>query len=168
MSDAVVVRLGPGEVERFRRIRLASLAEAPHAFGTTHAEAAARPEEVWRTQLAEVPVFVAELEGADVGIVRVAPHAEDPRRAWLISMWVAPAARGRGVGELLVDAAIGHGRSEGKSELLLSVVSDNTHAIALYERMRFRATGEREVQPPPREHLVELRYAFDLWRGAMQ
>lgn len=165
---AVVVRLGPDEVERFRSIRLASLAQAPYAFGTTHAEAAARPESEWRAQLAEIPVFVAVLDGADVGIVRAAPYEDDPRKAWLISMWVAPSARGQGIGEQLVDAVRGWAIDEARFELLLDVVSDNERAIAFYERVGFRPTGERERQPPPREHLIELRYSLDLWRGAMQ
>jgi ribosomal protein S18 acetylase RimI-like enzyme len=60
----------------------------------------------------------------------------------LISMWVSPAGRGRGVGDALVTEIERWARGAGARALRLAVVPDNPHAIHLYERSAFAATGD--------------------------
>ncbi len=59
----------------------------------------------------------------------------------LISMWVAPFARGRGVGDALIAAVIEWGRRERAARIALDVVESNEHAVALYRRHRFIDAG---------------------------
>jgi ribosomal protein S18 acetylase RimI-like enzyme len=77
-------------------------------------------------------------------------------------MWVAPEARGHGVGEQLILAVKDWARSAGHARLLLDVADGNLPAVALYERMGFEPTGEIGSLPPPREHVAEHRRALDL------
>lgn len=93
----------------------------------------------------------------DVGCVRGAPDDTDPSRAFLLSMWVAPRFRDRGIGQQLVGSVIDWARSEGFGALVLDVADDNRPAVALYAKMGFEPTGETGTLPPPREHVTEHR-----------
>ncbi len=166
MNGVDVQRLTPDDGERLRALRLASLRDAPDAFGATYDEAAARPSEGWRRQLVDLATFVAVVDGVDAGLVRAGPVADDPGAAMLLSMWVAPAARGRGVGDALIGAVAAWARAAGHARVLLDVGDHNAPAIALYARNGFEPTGETGSLPPPREHVREHRRALDLGRGA--
>lgn len=138
-----------------RSIRLRALLDAPDAFGSTYEESVARPAERWPEQLRDLPTFVAVEDDIDVGIVRCARDKADTEAAWLISMWVAPEARRRGVGAILVDAVINWAHANRVSRLLLEVADGNAPAIALYARKGFTPNGEVSALPPPRDHIRE-------------
>ena len=157
-----IVRLGVSQGSRLRSIRLRALRDAPDAFGSTFEGSEARPPEAWVQQLRDLATFVAVVDGRDVGIVRGDAETEDETRVWLISMWVAPEARGHGVGEALVDEVIGWARSTPATVLLLEVGDDNAPAIALYERMGFVPNGVVGSLPPPRDHIGEHQRALYL------
>jgi len=154
--DGIVIeRLGPEHWARLRALRLRALADAPDAFDTTWDEARAQREEHWREALDVLPTFFAVRDGSDLGMVRIARDSEAADTCWLLSLWVAPAARGLRVGDRLVEAAIEAARATGASRLLLDVADDNGHAVALYDRLGFVATGRRGHLPAPREHVRE-------------
>jgi ribosomal protein S18 acetylase RimI-like enzyme len=141
-------RLGPGDGERWRSIRLQALEDAPHAFGTTYAEAAQWDMARWEAQLIELATFVAVVHGRDVGVVRGAAHHQSIHMRELVSLWVAPTARRQGIGAQLIDCVAAWAEAAGATALVLDVVAANTSAIALYERTRFRrfdgeAMGDR-------------------------
>ena len=150
-----IERLAADEGLRLRTTRLRALADAPDAFGSTYAEVAARPLESWPKQLQEIAAFVAVKDGEDVGLVRCASDDQHPDTAWLMSMWVAPEARGQGVGEALIDAVIEYARLSGAIRLLLDVGDDNEPAIALYARKGFKPNGATGSLPAPRHHIRE-------------
>ncbi len=157
-----IERLGPDEGDRYRAIRLRSLADAPDAFGSTYDETAARPPEAWPSQLEALATFVAVIDGGDVGTVRGCRFEDAPNTAILLSMWVDPAARGHGVGEALIDALIEWARGEGYSRMVLDVADDNAAAVALYARKGFEPTGVTGTLPPPRDHVREHQRARSL------
>jgi len=150
-----IQRLSVDEGLRLRHLRLRALADAPDAFGSTYGETAARPMESWAQQLQEIATFVAVEDGADVGLVRCAHDAHHRDTAWLISMWVAPDTRGKGVGNALVDAVIECARTSGATRLLLDVADDNRQALALYARKGFVPNGVTGSLPAPRDHIRE-------------
>lgn len=130
-------------------VRLRALADAPDAFGTTHAEARSRPDEWWRTWAAtsaesESQAMMLAWDGDDaVGIAGV--FATDDRAWQVISMWVEPRARGRGAGHALLEAVIGWARAHDSSRAIrLSVTDGNDGARRLYERYGFVDTGVTE------------------------
>jgi ribosomal protein S18 acetylase RimI-like enzyme len=150
MGSMVVVReVGPDEWEVLRDVRLAALAEAPYAFGSTYAREAAFTEEQWRGRLASRSLtlfaFAGELtDGQPAGI---AGAYEEDGVADLVSMWVRPAARGLGVGEALVMAAADWAKARDYDALYLWVTESNEAARKLYERCGFTLTGERQPLP---------------------
>jgi ribosomal protein S18 acetylase RimI-like enzyme len=73
---------------------------------------------------------------------------------------VDPAARGRGVGELLVSDCLARARAAGKTRMVLSTEPRMVAAHRLYARLGFARLPERDWSPIPGVHL--LVYAVDL------
>lgn len=142
--------LGPLDWPLYRRTRLRSLAEAPHAFGSTLAAEQHRPAALWQARLIAATAatdypLVAERDGQVVGLVWGKTDATDPGLAHLYQMWVAPEARGQGVGAALIEAALGWARGNGVRVVELAVSEGNRAATRLYERAGFVATGTFEA-----------------------
>ncbi|WP_229518319.1 GNAT family N-acetyltransferase [Massilia sp. PAMC28688] len=141
--------LGCLEWPLYRRSRLRALAEAPHAFGSTLAAEQHRPDALWQARLmAASPAtdcpLVAELDGMVVGMVWGKIDAADPFLAHLYQMWVAPEARGRGVGAALIEAVLGWARGNGARVAQLAVSEGNEAAARLYRRAGFVGSGKFE------------------------
>jgi len=157
-----IQQLSLDDVERLRAIRLTALQDAPQAFTTTFQQMEALSPEGWLKQLTSLTTFVAVVDGIDSGMVRGTPNPDDDSSADLISLWVAPQARGRGVGEALIDAVITWARSEGYTRLVLEAGIENRSAVALYTRKGFKPTGKMGHLPPPREHVKEQEMVLEL------
>ncbi|KAF3398793.1 hypothetical protein DPV78_007025 [Talaromyces pinophilus] len=132
--------IGPSEWELWKEQRLAALKEAPYAFGSKLAEWEDVPEQRWRARLS-IPnacQFLAFLDGKAVGMVG-GILADEPGAEVvdLVSLWVAPAARGHGVGDALIAAVEEWARSIGAARLRLEVVVHNRPARGLYVRNGF-------------------------------
>jgi GNAT superfamily N-acetyltransferase len=116
-------------------MRLSALIEAPEAFCSSLSEWENQGEQVWRNRLADVSVnFIALLDGTDAGMVSAMASGEEVE---LLSMWVAPFARGKGVGDQLVSAVINWSESQQVPRLILRVLDGNHRAATLYERHGF-------------------------------
>ncbi|MFB6721642.1 GNAT family N-acetyltransferase [Kribbella sp. NPDC056345] len=129
----------------WRDLRLAALAEAPYAFGSKLADWVDAPEEKWRARL-EMPGArnaVVYHDGTPVGMCSGAP-AEADGVIVLMSMWVAPAGRGKGVGDLLMAWVEEGARGSGAHTLELMVAEGNEKAIGLYARSGYAVTGSQE------------------------
>ncbi|MGH2548874.1 MAG: GNAT family N-acetyltransferase [Thermomicrobiales bacterium] len=144
MSEIAIRQLTPDDWERFRDIRLAALLDAPSAFGSTYAQTVIYTEHIWRSRLTTATMFAAEESGHLLGIAGGLPTQTDNTAA-LISMWVDPAGRSRGIGEMLVKRVIQWARDERFLGLKLWVTVGNDSAERLYIRCGFVPTGE--VQP---------------------
>ncbi|HEY1428233.1 MAG TPA: GNAT family N-acetyltransferase [Candidatus Tumulicola sp.] len=124
----------------WRGVRLAALEEAPYAYGSTFAQWRDASEERWRARMRDVPFnALAEVDDVPAGIA--CGLREDDGSALLISMWVAPFARGRGVGDALVRSVIEWARDAGVTAVKLDVVTTNSPAIELYRRNGFVENG---------------------------
>ncbi|WP_344245153.1 GNAT family N-acetyltransferase [Actinocorallia libanotica] len=88
--------------------------------------------------------LVAELGDRVVGYTRLVQPLLQPSAAHvrqIQGLAVDPAAQGRGVGRLLLEAAVAEARRQGASKLTLRVLSGNTTARRLYERLGFTVEG---------------------------
>ncbi|MBF6127119.1 GNAT family N-acetyltransferase [Nocardia brasiliensis] len=132
--------LAADDWEAFRRLRLRSLADTPQFFGSTLADAQARTEAQWRQILSERVQFVAVGDGVELGTVG-AMRDVDRGGLHLVSMWVAPEARGTGVSDLLVEAVLDWADTAGSPPVWLEVADGNTVAERLYLRHGFVRTG---------------------------
>jgi GNAT superfamily N-acetyltransferase len=133
--------VGPDDWKAWRELRLAALGEAPYAFGSQLADWIDAPEERWRQRLGEPGAYqvIASIDGTPVGMAGGFP---DNDTAELVSMWVAPAGRGKGVGNALMQAVEDWARGTGAGTLELSVVPGNDPAHDLYLRHGYVDTDE--------------------------
>jgi len=85
----------------------------------------------------------AFVDGALVGNVRIgeAGSTRKVRHRAVLGISVRKAYWGRGVGGMLMDAAINTAQSAGYKQIELEVASDNERAIRLYERFGFEVCG---------------------------
>jgi len=87
-----------------------------------------------------------------LGLLALLSRDTDNVRFLMDGIFVAPEARGRGVGTLLLDAIAEEARSRGYREVRLDVVEGNARARALYERKGY--------EPVARHSTGLLRYVF--------
>jgi GNAT superfamily N-acetyltransferase len=144
LADVLIRRLAAPDWAAFREVRLRALRDAPDAFGSTAAGAERLSDAEWRRRLNDRAVFLAEVGSDGVGLA-AGIRADQPEDAELISMWVTPAWRDRGVGHRLVDAVLGWAAGEGFTGVRLWVAQGNALAERLYARHGFARTGA--VQP---------------------
>lgn len=138
----VIRRLSPDDWLLWRDLRVAALADAPSAFGEVLADWADATEHQWRKRLTDVAFnAVAFLDHSPVGqVAGIAPDAGG--RVKLIALWITPAARGRGVGQPLIDAVCDWAHTVDAKAVVLSVWRTNSPAIALYERAGFQTAAD--------------------------
>ncbi|MEV6371493.1 GNAT family N-acetyltransferase [Micromonospora musae] len=152
--------LTEGDWKIWRELRLTALTEAPYAFGSQLADwqGDGDREDRWRSRLAIAGSYnvVAILDGQPVGMASGVPTDRDGV-VELISMYVAPVGRGRGVGDHLLHSVEQWARQVGAGTLRLAVVEGNENASALYRRNGFHDTGELGDLMPDgvrREHIM--------------
>lgn len=88
-------------------------------------------------------VMVAEEQGQLLGsgygrIKASKAHLNHETHAYLGFMFVAPAHRGQGINQMIIQALIAWGKEQGMSDFYLDAYADNTSAIRAYEKMGFR------------------------------
>ena len=121
-----VHRVTPDDWQSHRDLRLEMLQAAPDAFFTQYADIVDFDEETWRGRIATQCHFQARLDGDPVGSVGVWDDPETPDdAATLVAMYVAPRARGAGVGERLVQAVLDEAAERGRTRVVLEVTDGN-------------------------------------------
>lgn len=73
----------------------------------------------------------------------------DPDSLFIAELCLLPAARGQGVGTLLLERANSDALQQGLPCITLRVFKDNVGAVRLYERFGFTRQGELPVIPHP-------------------
>lgn len=161
-ARTAVRRVVPEQWALYRKVRLAALADAPYAFGSTLERERAFADELWRQRLGSVSgsaaTFLAWREGEPAGTAtgKIDDPADEhaiPGGWQLVAMWVDPRFRGLKVADRLVAAVAGHAGAHGAESLVLWVTEVNGRARAFYQRMGFTATGARQlVRPQEPDH----------------
>jgi GNAT superfamily N-acetyltransferase len=137
--DDVVRQAGPGDVDL-----VVPLFDAYRQFYEQPSDPAlARAFLAERLARAESVVFLAERDGRAVGFVQLYPlfssTAARPGRLWLLNdLFVAPEARGGGVGRALMERARRLAEETGAVGLELATARANSGAQRLYESLGYR------------------------------
>lgn len=162
-----VVRLTPEDWRRYAELRIAMLTDAPDAFWTTLEEVRARTEEQWRRASNANTLQARDGNSTPLGTVTVLTEETVPDKgmrpapgdALVLAVYVVPAARGRGVIDALLDAALTLARDElGSQRMVLQVNERNEAAIRVYERHGYRLTGGF-LQHPDRPGVRDVEMA---------
>jgi GNAT superfamily N-acetyltransferase len=142
-----VRRFGEQEWPVYRALRLRALEESPDAFGSTFAWESVREDGHWAKRLEtgvrsewDLPL-IAEMDSEAVGLTWSRIDPATPEVAHLYQVWVAPTARGQGVGRLLLEAAIEWARGAKARRMVLNVTLSESPAMRLYRRAGFAAVG---------------------------
>jgi RimJ/RimL family protein N-acetyltransferase len=160
-QDEIMVRRVAGDDwPLWRKLRLQALEESPDAFSSRLADWQGHgdTETRWRGRLSDVPFnIVAEWQDTAAGMASGTAVNPDGS-VELISMWVAPFARGRGVGNVLVNAVIEWAHEQQASRVTLGVLEGNERAVAFYRRNGFIPVGVSDGT------VTEHRLARDLFQ----
>lgn len=137
-----VRRLIGKDAAAFQALRLRGLRDHPDAFGSSWDEEADRPLTVIAEALDARFVAGCEQDGVLIGVggIRRGDTVKTRHRAVIWGLYVDPAARGLGVGALLLSALLDHGRGR-VEDITLTVSAHNEGARALYERFGFVEYG---------------------------
>jgi len=140
------------------------LSDAPTAFSRTHAEESALPISHWVNRAeagssgALSATFVAVDSDAWVGLAGGFRSTEQVAYIELVSMWVAPDARGTDAAAALVQAVLDWAAEIGVAEVQLWVMDDNRRAISLYKSAGFEVLVDFEASPgDPCENETRMR-----------
>ncbi|OAR22747.1 acyltransferase [Streptomyces sp. ERV7] len=127
----------------------------------------------WLAQPSPLAAWVAELDGRVAGHIGLSPGGTGdvapglwsaragvgPEATAVVSrLFVAPEARGHGIGRLLLARAVDEARARGLHPVL-DVVASDTAATALYERMGWELLAEVEQEWEPRQTVTLRCYA---------
>ncbi|WP_427173609.1 GNAT family N-acetyltransferase [Arthrobacter sp. 92] len=133
------------------------IADSPTAYVESLRYARSQTEGQWRSRAADMtgPLSITFVADAGPGsplcglmrvVVKEPQDTGRPAQAMLISVYVAPAHRGSGLADELLQHAVAAAHDElGAGLLQLGVHEENARALAFYVRNGFRDTGGREV-----------------------
>lgn len=143
--EFAIRRLTVDDWRSLRTVRLSALRDSPEAYNQRYDDEVELDGSFWRGLFSSTNALFQAESGADpVGLaVGIAARQDDvdPEAAHLGSMWVAPAARGTGVADALVDAVVRWARDTGHPRLALWVYDVTPRAESFYRRASFTDTG---------------------------
>lgn len=130
--------LAPDDAPAYRALRLAGISELPQAFCTTYTLESSLPlgqigQRLQHTPLQRIFGVFNDTQLIAMAGLRREPIALVHDKATIWGVYVAPQARGQGLGRQLMQAAIAHACSIPElARLRLAVAQDNQAALSLY------------------------------------
>lgn len=124
-----------------KAVRLQALVDSPNAFCATYQKTAEFSDEEWRKRASGEHgcQFIMAYESLEpVGMLGA---AYDGEYCELISMWVNPRLRAKGIGKALVKALVKYAVENGYRGVYLEVSAANKPALKLYEQCGFTDIG---------------------------
>ena len=157
MNDIKVRKLTQDDWEMYKSLRLNSLKESPDSFGSTFERECSFQDAEWIARLnyenrpEKCVLIVAEKNNIPLGLICGFIHAEDDNTGYVYQMWVAPDARGSGIGKSLLNYIIHWGSDMRLQKLSLTVTKKYVPAIKLYIALGFIRDGELDKLRPGTE-----------------
>jgi L-amino acid N-acyltransferase YncA len=148
MSNIAIRAATPADLDRITEI---------YADAVTHGTASYELEPPSRAEMGNrfdsltaggFPYLVADQDGVVLGYAYAGPFRPRPAYRFVIedSVYVAPEAKGRGVGSLLMQALIETARAAGFRQII-AVIGDghaDSASVRLHEKLGFRPSGRLE------------------------
>ena len=144
----MIRRLTPSDAATFQALRLASLLDAPIAFGSSHGEEVSSSISSIAARLEPLPdrgVFGAFESDTLVGIVGLGRESllNLSHKAFIWGMYVAPTHRNRGIAKELLATAIAFAKSNSAiRQINLCVNASAISAVHLYQSIGFVTYGQ--------------------------
>lgn len=139
----LVRRLTGDDAIALKALRLKALADVPLAFSESLEDAQALLDHDWQVRIAANSIFGLFDGDQLLGMAQI-ERPEDAalrHKAWLTSVYLDDALRGRGAGRQLLEHTIKGAKSDGILQLQLGVGEFNSGVKQLYERLGFETYG---------------------------
>lgn len=139
--DIRIEPMSPEDWDDVRRIYAAGIATGDATFETE-----IPPWERWDATHRPAERFVARTDGAILGWAALSPVSDRCVYGGVaeVSVYVAPEARGKGVGATLLRSLIDASEAGGVWTLQAGIFPENRASVTLHERLGFRQVGRRE------------------------
>ena len=134
----------------YKQMRIAALADAPHAFTASWTRAVTRLDAEWmqlverRAQEKNNTSFIAYCDGVPCGM---AACIVSDGCAEMLAVWVVPAFRRRKVGDALIAYAKSWSTERHLPKMIVGVFEDNTAAVKFYRAAGFSLNGAPRFDP---------------------
>jgi len=137
-------------------VRLVALLDAPYAFESTYTDSIQRPAELWAQRAhsaavgGEQSILFARAADDVIGMAGAYTHPDRRQSRTIWGVWVEARHRNQGLGAEMVEALASWASTSGAATVDLWVSESNEPARALYRKLGFEDTGERQpFQPNP-------------------
>ena len=135
MSAPPVTRLTESDWREFAVLRLRALTDTLGTADPQYLQEMEFTSVQWRRRLRAHAQFAAPVDDHLAGLIGA--QRATVESVYLYSLWLEPAARGRGLGHALVSAAVQWACGEGVRTITLRVDANNAAARGVYEQLGF-------------------------------
>jgi ribosomal protein S18 acetylase RimI-like enzyme len=167
LEDIAIREAGPDDVGRISEIHILSWRAAYKGIMPDHVLArldVSQREEGWRRIFAQpgLPCLIACSGFHAAGFIHMSasrdPDRDPVKVGEITAIYLDPACWRKGIGTMLVDAAMKQLFNNGFTEIDLWVLERNMGARSFYEKLGFRADGGMKTYPG--SNLAEMRYSM--------
>jgi RimJ/RimL family protein N-acetyltransferase len=141
-------RIRTGEADLLKQVRLASLRDAPYAFGATYDLVSQRSEEDWRERAESTAhgndkaTFFVFDDSVLIGMTTLFRTEDQAEIAELVQVWIAPEYRGSSTGRDLMDFVFQWARENNFRRIIAGVTNVNARALKFYIKYGFSVITE--------------------------
>lgn len=156
-----VRRIQIGETDLYKQMRLASLRDAPYAFGTTYDSALQRTAESWHEQAERTAqgtdraTFIAFSDDTPIGISSLYRREDKADVGELLQVWVSPEHRGSRVTWNLMDMIFQWARENNFRRIIAGVTKVNARALNFYIKYGFSILEESSANDAEGVYLMK-------------
>lgn len=139
-----IVTLAVDEWPAYKQLRIEAVSDSPQAFGSNREQQLTHPDSFWQKRLEDAALgqgqwlLFARCNGALAGMIGAYQDEETPQEATVISVYVSPSARGRGISTLLMRAILDELRKAGIQKAWIGVNIEQKAALHLYLKSGFQ------------------------------
>ena len=137
-----------GETDLLKQIRLASLQDAPYAFGTTYDSVLQRSAETWREKTESTAqgtngaTFIAFSNDLPIGMAALFRIKDQAEVGELMQLWIAPEYRGTSAAWDLLDTIFDWAVENDFRKIIAGVTKVNARALKFYVKYGFSIMEE--------------------------
>lgn len=142
-----ITKLPPSRWQDYKNLRLEAVADSPQSFLHTVAETNAESDESWQEKITNM-FFAVDDANKLVGMAGCYCDTREKLAhiANVVSVYVSPEYRGKGVGRALLMAIIEDAKAKPQvKKLQLGVIITQAAAFKLYESLGFKKIGEQKM-----------------------
>lgn len=144
-----IVKLSPDRWQEYKDLRLFAVNESPLSVVKNPEEMQAIKENSWQSMLKrafdekQMFLYFAQIDNKIVGVsgAMIDEFAKMRHRALVISIYVLPEYRNKGIGKVLLETLFDKLEKKGVQQVRLFVETQNEEAINLYKDLGFKTVG---------------------------